>query len=110
MDDREREILVKNSAYGFVGIICLLFVVAAIFGKAYARQILIAVVPFYSLYYVLMYRYISGSYEDGVKRISAFGIIGRGTFVGAVYYLSLLILAVLAALFVLVIFNLLQSN
>jgi hypothetical protein len=104
MDDRKRELIVKNSAYGFVGIFCSLFVVAVIFGKESGRLMLITVVPVYALYYVVMYRYIGTSYQDEVKRISAFGIIGRGTFVGAVYYLSLWILAVLAALFVAVVF------
>jgi hypothetical protein len=39
-------------------------------------------------------------FDDKVKRISAFGIIGRGTFVGAIYYASIFITLIIVFLFV----------
>lgn len=99
MDDRARDSLVLRSAYGFVGCVCLLLVVAIMFGKSYGRLILFTVIPVYSLYYAVMYWCVCRAYQDEVKRISAFGIIGRGTFVGAIYYLSLWLTAVLSFLF-----------
>ncbi len=91
MDDIKRESIVRKSAYGYVFCIGILFTVAVVFGKSYGRIILLTLMPLYSLYYAVMYQIICNGYEDEIKRISAFGILGRGTFVGAMYYLSILI-------------------
>jgi len=98
MNDRTRDLIVLNSAYGFVGCVSLLLAVSIIFGKDYGRLILVTVIPVYSLYYVVMYSRICNGYSNEVKRISAFGIIGRGTFVGVIYYLSLYLTPVLLLL------------
>lgn len=95
MDDRNRDILVKRSAYGFVSSFLILFIVAIFFGKNYGTYFLCTVIPIYSLYYLLMYRIVCKNYKDEVKRISAFGLIARGTFVGSIYYASMFILATL---------------
>lgn len=95
MDDKTRDLVVLNSAYGFVGCICILLFVGALFGKGYGRMVLLTLIPAYSLYYVVMYLHICRSYEDDTKRMSSFGLVGRGTFVGAIYHLSLWLSAVL---------------
>lgn len=95
MDDRTRDTIVLRSAYGFMGCVCLLIAVGAIFGKSYGRVVLFMLFLPYSLYYMVMYRVVCKTYENEVKRISAFGLIGRGTFVGAIYYLSIFLFAVL---------------
>ncbi|MGP9800775.1 hypothetical protein [Rheinheimera sp. NSM] len=106
MDDKTRETLVIYSAYGYLGCLSAMMVVAMIFGKPYGRAVLYTLIPLYSLYYAVMYWRVCRGYKDQVKRISAFGIIGRGTFVGAMYYLSLFFCAVLLYLFVSVFFAL----
>ena len=93
MNDKTRELLVLKSAYAFIACWCLLIAVSVIFGKAHGRLILVTIIPAYSMYYAVMYNSICKGYSEEGKRISAFGIIGRGTFVGALYYLSLCILA-----------------
>lgn len=94
MNDKTRDVIVLNSAYGFVGCVVLLVMVSVIFGKSYGRFVLFTACPIYSTYYAVMYNRICSGYSNETKRISAFGVIGRGTFVGAIYYLSLYLVTV----------------
>lgn len=110
MDDKTRDKLVRASAYGFLLCVCLLFAAGAVFGKSYGRLVLFTLFPPYALYYVVMYRVVCKAYEDEVKRLSAFGLIARGTFVGAIYYLSIFVLAMFAALLAATLYGALQLN
>jgi hypothetical protein len=105
MDNRARDLFIQSSTYGFLGCVCLLFFVAVIFGKEYGRLILFTMVLICSLYCAVMCRYVGAPYEDETKRTSDFGIIGRGTFVGAVKYLSISDVVVLSFLLVSVLFR-----
>ena len=94
MNDKTRDLIVQKSAYGFMGCVFLLLAVSIIYGKGMGRMVLFAIVPMYSLYYVVMYNLVCRGYDSEVKRISAFGTIGRGKFFGVIYYLSLFIVSV----------------
>ncbi|GAA0824058.1 hypothetical protein GCM10009111_34500 [Colwellia asteriadis] len=106
MDDTKRTKIIVNSAYGFITCACYLFLVTVIYGKPYGRLVLFTVIPLYSLYYVLIYRKICLNYDDEMKRISAFGLIGRGTLVGSIYYLCVFLLCVFILLLSAIAFNL----
>lgn len=89
MNDIEKEIKLKKYAIGYVSCWIVLLIISVIFGKAYGRLIVLTVIPFYSLFYVFLYRRICKSYEDETKRMLAFGYGTRGTFIGIVYSTSL---------------------
>lgn len=110
MDDRARESLVVKSALGFIGCASLLLVVTLVFGKSYGRMILLSVIPGYSIYYVVLYNWTCRTYTDEVKRISAFGPMGRGRLVGAIYYLCLWIIVVITLIILIMFFGDSGSN
>lgn len=100
MDDKQRELIIKRSAYGFIGCVCLLFFTGALFGKSAGRTILFTLIPAYSAYYVVMYRIMCKGYKDEVKKMYCYGFLGRGTFVGAIYYVSLMLILLISYLFI----------
>ncbi|WP_206060496.1 VOC family protein [Nitrincola alkalilacustris] len=66
MDDKGRDSLVLNSAYGYVFCLSSVIVVSIIFGKPYGRVLLFTLIPVYSIYYAIMYWRVCRSYEDEV--------------------------------------------
>ena len=99
MNDNKREIIVRVSAYGFIVCVFILLLLTISLGESYGKKFLVTAIPLYSVFYVVTYNYICRGFEDEVKRISAFGIIGRGTFVGAIYYASIFFSLIIAFLF-----------
>ncbi len=100
MNDMKRDLIVKISAYGFVGCVLILLLLSVTLGKSYGRNFLLTIMPLYSLFYVVIYNYICRGFESETKRLTAFGLIGRGTFVGSIYYVSLFILVINIFLFI----------
>jgi len=105
MNDHKRELIVRVSAYGFVVCILILLLLSIAMGKNYGRNFLLTTIPLYSIFYAVIYNYICRGFESETKRISAFGIIARGTFVGAIYYTSIFISLIVVFLFIIVSFN-----
>ena len=110
MDDNQRDLIIKKSAYGFVFCVCILLLASAIYGKDIARIILFTIIPAYSAYYVVMYRVICKSYKDEVKKMHCYGILGRGTFVGVIYYLSVMLVLLISYLLIRVAYVFITNN
>lgn len=100
MDDRKRELIIKRSAYGFLFCVFILFLTGAIYGKGMARVILLTVIPIYSAYYVVIYRLMCKGYQDEIKKLYCYGNLGRGSFVGVIYYLSFMLVLLISYLFI----------
>ncbi|MFE8073329.1 hypothetical protein QQM79_19910 [Marinobacteraceae bacterium S3BR75-40.1] len=90
MNDNEKETVLRDCAYGFVYIFILLMVLSVFFGKEHVRWLGLTVILIYALFYIVIYRAICKSYKDENKRLKAFGVLARGTFVGAIYYASII--------------------
>jgi len=78
----------------------MLFALAALYGKDYGESFLLSVMPMYSLFYLMSYRVLCSGFENETRRAISFGIMARGTFVGATYYLSIWLFLVIALLFI----------
>ena len=89
MRDCERDKLIEKSVYVYIAILVIIPASSIILGKAAGVIAFLMLHPVYSIYYIFMYYYTSKGYKDEVKKISAFGTIGRGTLKGAFYYLSI---------------------
>ena len=104
MDDNKRDLIIRSSAYGFVFCVCILLLTGAIYGKSIGRIILFTLIPAYSAYYVVMYRVTCKGYKDEIKKMHCYGILGRGTFVGVIYYLSVMLVLIISYLLIRVIY------
>lgn len=106
MNDHTRDAIVRINAYGFLACIALLLVSSFTFGKGFGFWLLASLMPAYSIYYAVMYWQLCKNYSDEVKRLSAFGSIGRGTLAGAIYYVSLFLIIVFGC----IVFSLLMNG
>ena len=110
MDDEKRDLIIKASAYGFVCCICILLLSGATYGKSVGTNLLLTLIPAYSIYYVITYRIICKGYKNEIKKMSCYGILARVTFTGVTYYVSLM-LALLTTLFIIsAIYEFIQNN